>query len=647
MWRARDTKLNRDVALKVLPDSFANDPDRLARFTREAQTLAALNHPNIAHIHGLEESDGVRALVMELVEGEDLSQRIARGAIPLDEALPIAKQIADALEAAHEQGIIHRDLKPANVKVRADGTVKVLDFGLAKAIEPAGASSANVMNSPTLTARATQLGMILGTAAYMAPEQARGTTVDKRADLWAFGVVLWEMLTGKCLFEGATVSDTLASVLKTEPEWNTLAPTTPSAIRRLLRRCLEKDRKRRLSDAADARLDIEEALTTPSALVEGPIASGAPRGRRVWMAALAVAAVGIVAMAVPTVRHLRETPPLETRPDIVTPRTDHPEMFALSPDGRQIVFVASGDGSSRLWLRSLATTTAQPLTGTEGATFPFWKPDGRAIGFFAARALKRLDLDDGAVQSLAPVLSGRGGTWSTDDVIVFAPSQTTPLMRVSATPGAVATTATTLGPHQLYHEAPYFLPDSRRFVFSVRGPPEATGIYPGALDGSTPTRLTTSAPDFSATGVRYLPPGWLLWTRAGTLVAQRLNVAKAALVGEPVTLADGVVAVSVAATGLVAYRTSATNRQVTWFDRSGTPQGTVGDPDSSLLAPRVCPSDGRRVVVTRRVQDAVGHLVDRRRQHEPRRVRSGRPPHSNLVARLHLDRVPVVAEGCW
>jgi hypothetical protein len=288
-----------------------------------------------------------------------------------------------------------------------------------------------VINSPTLTARATQLGMILGTAAYMAPEQARGTTVDKRADLWAFGVVLWEMLTGKCLFEGATVSDTLASVLKTEPEWNTLAPTTPSAIRRLLRRCLEKDRKRRLSDAADARLDIEEALTTPSALVEGPIASGAPRGRRVWMAALAVAAVGIVAMAVPTVRHLRETPPLETRPDIVTPRTDHHEMFALSPDGRQIVFVASGDGSSRLWLRSLATTTAQPLTGTEGATFPFWKPDGRAIGFFAAGALKRLDLDDGAVQSLAPVLSGRGGTWSTDDVIVFAPSQTTPLMRVS------------------------------------------------------------------------------------------------------------------------------------------------------------------------------------------------------------------------
>src|SRR5437764_1191867 len=259
VFRARDTKLNRDVAIKVLPDSFANDPDRLARFTREAQTLAALNHPNIAHIHGLEESGGVRALVMELVEGEDLSAHIARGAMPLVDALPVAKQIADALEAAHEQGIIHRDLKPANVKVRPDGTVKVLDFGLAKAMEPASAMSVNAMSSPTLSIHATQAGIILGTAAYMSPEQAAGKPVDKRSDLWAFGVVLMEMLTGRPVFTGETLSHVLASVLTSDPDWTALPANTPAPIRRLLRRCLEKDRKQRLDSASDARLEIEEA----------------------------------------------------------------------------------------------------------------------------------------------------------------------------------------------------------------------------------------------------------------------------------------------------------------------------------------------------------------------------------------------------
>ena len=252
VYRATDTTLGRQVAIKILPDAVAADGDRVARFEREAKTLAALNHPHIAAIYGFEKSAGMHALVMEFVEGDDLSQRIAHGAIPIDEALLIARQIADALEAAHEQGIIHRDLKPANIKVRADGTVKVLDFGLAKALEPAGVMSATVSMSPTLTTPAmTQAGMILGTAAYMSPEQARGTPADKRADLWGFGVVLWEMLTGTRLFEGATVSDTIASVLKSEPDWTALAPTTHPAIRRLLRRCLEKDRRRRLSDAAD------------------------------------------------------------------------------------------------------------------------------------------------------------------------------------------------------------------------------------------------------------------------------------------------------------------------------------------------------------------------------------------------------------
>ena len=263
VYRARDTKLNRDVALKVLPDSFASDRDRLARFTREAQTLASLNHPNIAHIHGLEESGSVPALVMELVEGDDLARRIAKGALPTDEALTIARQIADALEAAHEQGIVHRDLKPANIKVRSDGTVKVLDFGLAKALAPAGAgATADVTSSPTITAAAmTHAGMIFGTAAYMSPEQAKGRPADKRSDIWAFGCVLFEMLTGKRPFDGADVSDTLAAVLRAEPDWNALPANTPRPIRTLLRRCLEKDRKRRLADAADARLELDDAPT--------------------------------------------------------------------------------------------------------------------------------------------------------------------------------------------------------------------------------------------------------------------------------------------------------------------------------------------------------------------------------------------------
>ena len=630
VYRATDTKLKRQVAIKILPSSLAADADRLARFQREAEVLASLNHPNIAAIHGLEESDGIKALVMELVEGPTLAEQIAGRAgpsgpagLPLDEALPIARQIAEALEAAHEQGIIHRDLKPANIKVRADGVVKVLDFGLAKLNDPNASNDPNAFSqSPTITTPAmTQAGMILGTAAYMSPEQARGKTVDKRADIWAFGCVLYEMLTGQRAFPGEDITDTLAAVVRAEPEWSLVPRAVSPTLLVFLRRCLQKDPKQRVGDIRDVRLALEGAFET-AAPQTATTASG--RGGRPlpWMAALAVAVVLMVAMAVPTVRYLRETPPPpppETRVDIVTPATDQPASFALSPDGRQIVFVASGDGASRLWLRSLATTTAQPLAGTEGAVFPFWSPDGRSIGFFAGGALKRRDVGGdgagGAPQTLAPASNGRGGTWNANGVIVFAPSLTTPLMRVSATGGAAVAMAT-LGPQQLGHVAPCFLPDGGRFLFYVRGAPDAEGIYLGALDGSAATRV---APADSA-GV-YLPSGpgpagafrgggWLLWVRAGTLVAQRLDVAKAALTGEPVTLDNGVAAdstfnwsaISVAPTGLVAYRTGGgSQRQLTWIDRSGTVQGTVGDPDATLLGPRVSP-DGRRVAVARAVQ---------------------------------------------
>ena len=406
VYRATDTKLKRQVAIKILPTSLAADHDRLARFQREAEVLASLNHPHIAGIYGLEESDRVFALVMELVEGEDLSQRIARGAIPIDEALPIAKQIAEALEAAHERGIIHRDLKPANIKVRADGTVKVLDFGLAKAMEPAARSSPSMSMSPTLTTPAmTQAGIILGTAAYMSPEQAKGRAVDKRSDVWAFGVVLYEMLTGQRAFDGEDMTEVLGAVVRLEPNCDALPPDVPAHVRRVLQLCLRKDLRQRIRDVGDVRLTLEGAFETavPQTATLVPLpARGAPLA---WIAALAVAAVAIVALAVPTVRHLREAPPAsppETRTDVVTPANADPISFALSPDGRQIVFVASGDGAARLWLRPLTTTTAQPLPGTEGADHPFWSPDSRAVGFFADGKLKRLDLGGGAPANSRP-----------------------------------------------------------------------------------------------------------------------------------------------------------------------------------------------------------------------------------------------------
>ena len=640
VYKATDTNLKRAVAVKVLPALVAADVERLARFQREAEVLAALNHPNIAAIYGLERSSGVTALVMELVEGDDLSQRIAKGAIPIDEALPIAKQIAEALEAAHEQGIIHRDLKPANIKVRSDGTVKVLDFGLAKAIEGGGLAGrvggGDLANSPTLTSPAmTQAGMILGTAAYMSPEQAKGRVVDRRADIWAFGAVLFETLTGKRAFPGEDITDTIVSVVSKEPDWAMLPAATPDGLRRLLMRCLKKDARARLRDIGEARVQLDDMVSGAPEDVAGAVTgtaatAAAPRGLTAWMVAFAVAVFGMAAMAVPTLRHLRETPPPvppETRVDVVTPTTDAPTSFALSPDGRQIVFVASGDGSPRLWLRSLATPTAQPLAGTEGARYPFWAPDGRSVGFFARGMLKLVDLGGGLSHPLTATPSARGGTWNSAGVIVFAPTGNSPLMRVPAS-GGDAVAVTVLGPGQQSHRWPQMLPDGHRFLFYTQASTsEVAGIYLGFLDGTAPTRLTGS--DSHAV---YLPEGarpsrafggagslgaeasgergWLLWVRAGILLAQRLDAEKAAVTGEPITLADGVTvdptvnrsALAVAANGLIVYRTGVGGQgQLTWFDRSGTVRGTLGDLDRSYRTPRVSP-DGRRVIISRTAQ---------------------------------------------
>ena len=616
VWRATDTTLGRQVAIKILPDAFASDPERLARFEREAKTLAALNHPHIAQIYGFEKVDvasgfsRTSALVMELVEGEDLSQRLARGAIPLDEGLPIAKQIAEALEAAHEQGIIHRDLKPANIKVRADGTVKVLDFGLAKAMGPsegdgfsrrqaeAEASALQTITTPAMT----QAGMILGTAAYMAPEQAKGQPLDRRADVWAFGAVLFEMLTGQRAFSGEDTTDTIVAVISKEPQWSALPPGTPATIRKLLRRCLEKDRKRRLDSAADARLEVDDAMTAPAS---GDTAPPIRNHALPWaVAATAVLVAGVLLLLwAPWRTAPGLPPPLETRLDIITPATADPISIALSPDGRQIAFVALGDGTSQLWLRSLGATIAKPLAGTEGAALPFWSPDSRSLGFFAGGELKRLDIGGGTPQTLATVGNPRGGTWNAEGTILFPPTTGGPVFRVPAT-GGPATAVTTLD-RQSSHRFPSFLPDGRHFLFLAQGAADTAGIYLGALDSADTRRLTPAG----SAGV-YVS-GWLLWVRAGTLVAQRLDLERQTLTGDPLTIADpvgvdptfGTAAVSVSATGLVAYRAGGSSRhQLSWFDRSGKALGTLGAPDENGLSyPHVSP-DGHRVVVQRTVQ---------------------------------------------
>ncbi len=548
---------------------------------------------------------------MELVEGDDLSQRIARGAIPLDEALPIAKQIAEALEAAHEQNIIHRDLKPANIKVRADGTVKVLDFGLAKALDTSPATATSD-NSPTITspAQMTGVGVILGTAAYMSPEQARGKVVDKRADIWAFGAVLFEMLTGTRAFGGEDLAVTLARVVEREPDFNALPSSVPPRVAQALRVCLRKDPKQRVGDIRDVRLALEGAFETAAASATSTTTVSS-RGR-VWRGAFAVAVLGMVALALPAVRYLRQTPPPappETRVNLVTPASDRPTDFALSPDGRQIVFVASGDGASRLWRRSLATTTAQPLAGTEGARYPFWAPDSGAVAFFANNQLKRTDLSGGAPQTLGPASLGRGGTWNADGVLLFTPSSGGPLLRVPASGGPPVAVTTLRG--QSSHRHPSFLPDGH-FLFYAQGTADAGGIYLGTLDAADTHRLTAA----DAPGVYWASPlapaaGWLLWVSAGTLVAQRLDLDQAALTGDPVTLADAVGVdptnnagtVSVSASGLVAYRTAgASRRQLTWVDRSGKALGPLGAPDENALREPAVSPDGQRVAVARTVQ---------------------------------------------
>jgi Tol biopolymer transport system component len=625
VYRARDTRLKRDVAIKVLPDTFAHDADRLARLQREAELLATLNHPNIAGIYGFEESNGMRALVLELVEGPTLADRIARGAIPLDEALLVARQIADALEAAHEQSIIHRDLKPANIKLRPDGVVKVLDFGLAKLVEaPAASSASGLSQSPTITTPAmmTGVGMILGTAAYMSPEQAKGRPADKRSDVWAFGCVLYEMLAGRRAFEGEDVSDTLAQVLKSEPQWMALPSAAQPALRRLLRRCLTKDRKQRLSELGTARMEIDDALHPSSDTIDvgGRTAANRGRERLAWTAAGVLLLATLALGAVVYMRRVSTGLAPELRVAITTPADSDVYRFALSPDGEKLVYAQAG----ALWLRSLASEIPQRLT--EGGDFPFWSPDSQSIGFFHGGQLRRFDLSSGLLQMLAKAPIGIGGTWSADGTILYVPSHSSPAWRISAGGGGAQPSKLATG--QVGHRFPRFLPDGRHFLYLAMGTVDVRGIYVGSLDSPETHRLFASE-----TQAIFAPPDSILYQRQGALLAQRIDLRTFKLVGDAVPVAPRVaviagnynaIAVTASATGRLAYRPSDGFHQLVWLDRKGQRLASLGDPDD--LRPynaRLSP-DGRALAVDRTTEGDVDvWVVDtergtrRRLTHDP------------------------------
>ena len=609
VYRARDPRLERDVAIKILPPLVAADPERLSRFEREAKTLASLNHPNIAHIHGLVELPAANgaiaapALVMELVEGEDLAQRLQRGAIPLDEALDIGRQIADALEAAHEQGIIHRDLKPANVKLRPDGTVKVLDFGLAKAMEISG--PVGQMNSPTFTSPATQSGVILGTAAYMAPEQAKGKPVDRRADIWAFGVLLHEMITGTQLWVGETVAETLAHVLTREPELGSLPATTPLPLRQLIARCLVKDTRARLRDIGEARVTLTDLIAGYTAPPDTPDQATGARRRAAW----ALAATATVAALAFAALWLLKTPAIETPPlrAALEPPAGRSfgSSFALSPDGTRLVFDAYGPDDEKpvLWLRDLSTGTAAPIKNTDDGWRPFWSPDGRHLAFFADGKLKRIDLQGGSAQVLADAPTGRGGTWTPEGRIIFAAEFRGGLQIMDARGGAATPLSTPSG-DETSHRWPAVLPDGKHVLFlsqtSEGGTRDDTSsIDIVAVDGSGRRKLVTAN-----SSPIYVDPGFLLFWRDGTLLAQRMDPSAAQLSGDPFPVAHDVaydqneMAMASVSGGRLVFQPGRRTGDavVTWIDRTGKTQGAITEPGSFECGLDLSP-DATRIVV--------------------------------------------------
>jgi eukaryotic-like serine/threonine-protein kinase len=584
VYRAHDSKLGRAVALKILPQEFARDADRRARFEREAKLLASLNHPHIGAIYGFEDRDDVYGLVLELVEGQTLAARLRSGPLSLPEALKIARQIASGLEAAHTKGIVHRDLKPANVMLTQDGTVKLLDFGLAKA------------RSAAIDAETTGTGVVLGTAAYMSPEQARGEDTDSRTDIWAFGCVLSEMLTAHKLFAGATASDTLAAILTRDPDWRLLPSSTPEAIVRLLGRCLEKDGDKRLHDIADARIEIDHAIAESGAR-SVPQGTTGRRSRFLLPAGIAIAIATLAALVFLSQR--RSEPGPATRLSISTPGFISPQLSGIvSPDGRRVAFVSTaGSGKLMLWIRALDDLDARMVPGSEDAAHPFWSPDGRLIGFQAEGRLKIADPTGAAgvrVLTDAPLRSG--ASWSRQDMIVFVRPEGLAMIPASGGTPTVVIARDRDGCQEAW---PAFLPDATHLLFFCRGREDQRGVYVGSLETHEKKRLIPGGlrPAYAS--------GHLFTVRGETLMAYPFDIDRLQTIGDPVPVADGIwnapgagqASYSVSNDGVLAYVNAAVSKaQFSWFDRAGQLQGRIGERDRSFATPQLSP-DARRLLI--------------------------------------------------
>src|SRR6202521_616447 len=608
VYQAHDTKLGRDVAIKVLPEAFAHDAERLARFQREAKMLASLNHFNIATIHGLEQSGSTSYLVMELVSGETLAERVKSGPLGIEVALKIAVQIAEALEAAHEKSTIHRDLTSANVKVTPDGKVKVLDFGLAKAFA-GDAADDDPSSPPTLSAAATMQGTILGTAAYMSPEQARGKACDKRTDIWAFGCVLYELLTGRQAFQGETTTEILAAVLRGEPDWQALPETTPLSIRALLRRCLQKEMNKRARDAGDARIEIEEALAAP-VTAELTTAAPAKKGWRqvlVWSAASSVA---LAALAAIVVWNLKPLPPQPVSRLVITlppgqqlAGLDSGPSVALSPDGTHLAYVARQGGTQQIYLRAMDSQEAKPIPGTEAAVSPFFSPDGQWLGFFAGQKLKKVSVSGGAAVTIGDAPNPRGASWGSQGMIAFAP-QNVAVLKQAPDGGGTPQPLTRFEKGDISHRWPEFLPGGKAVLFAA-GPTAINFTNARVAVQSVGTGERRNLVE-GGMNPRYAPSGHLVYAQGGSLMAvpfdsQRLVVTGAAVPvveGALQSTVSGAAQYSFSATGSLVYvpgGVQASQRRLVWVNRNGA-ELPLAAPAHAYRGPRLSP-DGRRVAV--------------------------------------------------
>jgi serine/threonine-protein kinase len=632
VYRARDTTLKRQVAIKILPLSLSSDPDRLARFQREAELLASMNHPNIATIYGVEAADGGKALVMELVEGQDLAQRLVGGAMPLDDVLSVARQIAEALEAAHEQGIVHRDLKPANIRVRADGVVKVLDFGLAKAVEISALESQNIADAPTLAGPPTRAGVVLGTAPYMSPEQARGKRVDRRADIWAFGTVVYEMLTGQRAFDGDNTSDVMAAVLRQEIDWTAVPAGTPPRLVALLRECLVRDPKQRLRDIGDARIVLDKILigqgddsvTSPQLTTTSSAAVGT---RSMWRRAMPLALVATAlagtaawwlttqrqAATAPATRLLMDLRPADHLAGSTSVRPSRTAL-AISPDGDWVAFSAVRDNRTQLFMRELTESSARPVPGTEGGIAPFSSPDGAWIGFWADNKIKKISVAGGPVVTvveLPPPGLAYGATWTDSGSIVLGSGSG--LVRVPSAGGPVTPVTAPDGSKNERHLLPHALPGGEAVLFTavVGDAWDAARVVLLMLDSGEQRVLIDGGAD-----ARYVSSGHLAYMKSGTLMVVPFDRRSLRVTGEPVAWIEGVMqAVNapntddetgagqfvVSDAGILLYVTGGTHplreSSLTWSDRAGMTQPVASATPRSYLYPRLSP-DGQKIAVS-------------------------------------------------